>query len=293
MPDYKALVGEWQEMLSRRRAMGDALSLWTPVLESWRDWDDRGVAPLGWTSDECRQRWERGVPLLVDAGPAISPESLEELLGPLMERLAVGSPAAAEALARFAAAWDEGTIGPAALFPTYAKGAAALQDELSLPDHLVSFLAHAGLRPALEAWFSRVRALPASGWERGFCPWCGGEPAYGDLMEDGRRRLSCHLCGGAWTAARLRCPFCQARQSSDMVRLVAEGAEEGYFIEACLACRGYLKGLDRRVRWNGASPLVEDWASPHLDYYAAREGYRRATPSLAQLLPAGDEESAR
>lgn len=294
MTDYKPLVGEWQEMLSRRRAMGDALSFWTPVLEGWRDWDDRGLAPLGWTGEECRQRWARGVPLLADAAPAVSPEWLEDLIGPLMERLAVGSPAAAEALARFAAAWDEGTVGPTALFPTRgAGGAAAVEDEPRLPGHLVSFLAHAGLRPALEVWFSRVRTLPASGWEGGFCPWCGGMPSYGDLMEDGRRRLSCHLCGGAWSAPRLRCPFCRAGLSSDMVRLVAEGAEEGYFIEACLVCRGYLKGLDRRERWNGASPLVEDWASPHLDFYAARDGYRRATPSLAQLLPEGGEEGAR
>lgn len=280
-------------MLARRPALGASLSFWTPVLESWRDWDDRGVAPLTWTGEECRQRWERGGPLLADAAPALSPESIEDLLGPLMERLAVGGPATAEALGRFAAAWDEGTVGPPALFPVSGKGVAvALEDELGMPGHLTGFLAHAGLRPALEVWFSRVRALPEGGWDRGFCPWCGGLPSYGDLMEDGRRRLSCHLCGGAWTAARLRCPFCQTRQSGEMVRLVAEGAEEGYFVEACLACRGYLKGLDRRDRWNGASPLVEDWASPHLDYYAAREGYRRRTPSLAQLLPAADGEPA-
>lgn len=290
MPDYAGLCAEWREMLSRRQSLGTALSFWTPVLESWRDWDHRGVAPLTWTEEECRQRWERGVPLLADAAPAVSPESLEDLLGPMMERLAPGSPAMAESLGRFAAAWDEGTVGPAALFPTTGKGGAvALQEELGMPAHLVGFLAHAGLRPALEVWFSRVRVLPEGGWDGGFCPWCGGMPAYGDLMEDGRRRLSCHLCGGSWPAARLRCPFCQGRQSDDMVRLVAEGAEEGYFIEACLACRGYLKGLDRRDRWNGASPLVEDWASPHLDHYAARAGYLRGTPSLAQLLPAGDE----
>jgi formate dehydrogenase maturation protein FdhE len=77
-----------------------------------------------------------------------------------------------------------------------------------------------------------------------------------------------------------------------MVRLVAEGAEEGYFVEACLACRGYLKGVDRRERWNAVSPLVEDWASPHVDYYAAREGYWRATPTLAQLLPSGEDPAA-
>jgi len=286
MPDYAGLCAEWQEMLTRRRAMGDALALWTSVLDGWRSWEDPGVAPLEWSAEECLERWERGVPLLAEAAPAIAPESLEELLGPLMERLAAAGSDDALALGRFAAAWDAGTIGPASLFPTSGKdGAPALQDEAGLSAHLAGFLAHAGLRPALETFFSRVRTLPEGGWDRGFCQWCGGLPSYGDLLEDGRRRLSCHLCGGAWTAARLRCPFCQAWQSGDMVRLVAEGAEEGYFVEACLSCRGYLKGVDRRERWSAASPLVEDWASPHLDYYAAREGYWRGTPSLAQLLP--------
>ncbi len=273
-------------MLTRRRAMGDALALWTSVLDGWRTWVDPGVTPLTWSAEECRERWERGVPLLAEAAPALAPESLEELLGPLMERLAAAGSDDALALGRFAAAWDAGTIGPASLFPTPGKdAAAALQDEAGLPAHLAGFLAHAGLRPALDTFFSRVRTLPEAGWDRGFCPWCGGLPSYGDLLEDGRRRLSCHLCGGAWTAARLRCPFCQAWQKGDMVRLVAEGAEEPYFVEACLSCRGYLKGVDRRECWNAASPLVEDWASPHLDYYAAREGYWRGTPSLAQLLP--------
>jgi FdhE protein len=293
MPDYAGLCAEWQEMLTRRRAMGDALSLWTSVLDGWRTWEDTGVAPLEWSAEECLERWQRGVPLLAESAPAIAAESLEGLLGPLMERLAAAGPDDALALGRFAEAWDAGTIGPASLFPTSGKdGAPALQDEAGLPAHLAGFLAHAGLRPAFEIFFSRVSTLPEGGWDRGFCPWCGGLPSYGDLLEDGRRRLSCHLCGGAWTAARLRCPFCQAWQSGDMVRLVAEGAEEGYFVEACLACRGYLKGVDRRERWNAASPLVEDWASPHLDYYAAREGYWRGTPSLAQLLPPDPDPAA-
>lgn len=286
MADYAGLCAEWQEMLTRRHAMGDALALWTSVLHGWNGWQDPGVEPLKWSADECQERWRSGVNLLAETLPAINPELIEDLLGPVMERLAAAEPEDALALGRFAEAWDAGRIGPAVLFPASGKAAAAaLQDETGLPSHLAGFLAHAGLRPALETFFSLTRALPDGGWGRGFCPWCGGLPSYGDLMEDGRRRLSCHLCGGAWTAARLRCPFCQAWQSGDMVRLVGGGAEEGYFVEACLGCRGYLKGVDRRERWNAASPLVEDWASPHLDYYAAREGYWRGTPSLAQLLP--------
>jgi formate dehydrogenase maturation protein FdhE len=130
-----------------------------------------------------------------------------------------------------------------------------------------------------------VRALPDGVWTRGSCPWCGGAAGYGDLLEDGRRRLSCHLCGGAWIAARLRCPFCESWNSRDLARLVAEDLEAAYFIEGCRACRGYVKGVDRRQRWNAGPPLVEDWGSPHLDLHASREGYWRATPSLAHLLP--------
>jgi len=289
MPDYTALCAEWQEMLARRHAMGESLALWTSVLDGWRDWKDRGVSPLQWSAEECLERWERGTPLLCEAAPTIEPESLEDLLGPLMERLAAVGPDDAESLQRFAAAWDASRIGPASLFPTSSKeGGSVLYDEVGMAAHIAGFLAHGGLRPALETFFSRVRVLPEGTWERGFCPWCGGLPSYGDLLEDGRRRLSCHLCAGWWTGPRLRCPFCQAWQSGEMVRLVAEGAEEGYFVEACLACRGYLKGVDRRQRWNAVSPLVEDWASPHVDYYASREGYWRATPSLAQLLPSGE-----
>src|SRR6266702_3787325 len=244
MPDYTALSAEWQEMLARRHAMGESLALWTSVLDGWRDWKVPGIASLQWSAEECLERWQRGAPLLGEAAPAIEPESLEDLLGPLMERLAAAGPDDAESLQRFAEAWDASRIGPAALFPTSSKeGGSVLYDEVGMAAHIAGFLAHAGLRPALETFFSRVRVLPEGTWARGFCPWCGGLPSYGDLLEDRRRRL---------------------------------------------ACRGYLKGVDRRERWNAVSPLVEDWASPHVDYYASREGYWRATPTLAQLLPSGE-----
>src|ERR1700674_1339335 len=166
MPDYGGLRAEWQEMLTRRRAMGDALALWTPVLEGWSGWQDPGVEPLKWSAEECRERWDRGVPLLAESAPIIAPGSLEDLLGPLMERLPASGPDAALALGRFAEAWDAGRIGPGSLFPASGKDAtpalqpvalpAVLQDETGLPAHLAGFLAHAGLRPALETFFSSV-----------------------------------------------------------------------------------------------------------------------------------------
>ena len=70
----------------------------------------------------------------------------------------------------------------------------------------------------------------------------------------------------------------------DEIRLVPEGLEEeGYAVTACKSCGGYLKELDRRVRWNGGRALVEDWGSPHLDLVARREGYWRPVPVLVAL----------
>lgn len=286
MPDYALVAAEWEQLLARRAALRAPLQFWTTVLAGWRRWAGGTPAPLDWNAQECRQRWDRGVALLADCPPAIPRGAVEDVLGPLMEALASHGPEAAEALQRFALAWDREEIGPASLFPRPGRDPmAALGQQLGLDGHLAAFLAPGSLRPALETYFQTVRALPDGVWMRGTCPWCGGFPGYGDLIEDGRRRLSCPLCGGSWIAPRLRCPFCEAWNSRDLVRLVAEDTEEGYFVEACRACGGYLKGVDRRERWNAGSPLLEDWGSPHHDLFARRLGYWRPTPSLVHLLP--------
>jgi hypothetical protein len=288
MPNYATLAAEWDGLLTRRSALRESLRFWTSVLSGWLRWKEGVPAPLPWSAPECAERWERGLPLLSESDPEIPRAETEELLGPVMEQLALQGPEAAEAFQRFAVAWDAGEIGPEILLPRPGRDAvAAIGEAFGLEGRLAAFLAPAALRPALESYFEGVRMLPDGMWTRGTCAWCGELPTYGDLMEDGRRRLCCMLCGGAWIAPRLKCPFCETWNSRDLVRLVAEGSEEGYFIEACRACRGYLKGVDRRQRWNAGSPLVEDWGSPHLDLYASSEGYWRPTPCLAHLLPAG------
>ena len=57
-------------------------------------------------------------------------------------------------------------------------------------------------------------------------------------------------------------------------------------------CGGYLKELDRRVRWNGRSALVEDWGSPHLDLAARRAGFWRPLPSVLDLASGSPSDSA-
>ena len=186
MTDHAALAREWQEALGRRKGLAASLGFWTVVLEGWSHWPQDLVRPLRWSSLERRERWERGVPLAAEAEPELPRDQVEELVGPVMEHLAGLGPDAAESLQRFAAAWDGGSVGPRDLMPIASKDGAATRDErLGLGATFVSFLALAGLRPGLEAYFQSTRELPDGIWTPGVCPWCGGMPG-----SDGHRRGS-------------------------------------------------------------------------------------------------------
>src|SRR2546422_2646968 len=52
----------------------------------------------------------------------------------------------------------------------------------------------------------------------GVCPFCGAPASFSDVLEDGRRRLACHLCGGGWFFPRTKCPFCASERSQDLDR---------------------------------------------------------------------------
>jgi hypothetical protein len=45
---------------------------------------------------------------------------------------------------------------------------------------------------------TQMSELGDSVWGLGVCPFCGAPPGFGDLVEEGRRRLACHYCGGGW-----------------------------------------------------------------------------------------------
>ena len=226
------------------------------------------------------------MPLLAEAPPPIQAVDVEALAEPVLEALAqTGTDP--QALQRFAEAWDASEVGPADLYPGRGRiGAVSVMALTGLSQEALAFLACGCLRPPLERYFAGCQAYLGGTsdrhWDGGVCPCCGAPPGFTEFHEDGQRRLVCHLCGVTWTFSRLRCPYCGSQNPADFVRLLAEDAEEGYAIFACKPCQGYLKELDRRLRWNVASALVEDWGSPHLDLIAQRAGYWRAVPTLIQ-----------
>jgi len=274
------IAAEWADLLTRRPSFREALAPLGRVIDAWASWSDEGLAPLACTAQTASRLWAKGEPLLAAALPVIPPERIEPLLHPALDVLA-----GIEDTRTFTDAWDRGEIGPADLLPARGRiGAMTLHERCHLTQDAVAFLAIAGLRPALSAYFAPGQTLVEGGtWDLGICPCCGAPPGFADLLEDGRRQLACHLCDTRWIAARLVCPLCGNRTTADFVRLIAEEADEGYAITACRGCRGYVKELDRRARWNAGSAIVEDWGSPHLDLIAHRQQYWRPIPTLIQL----------
>jgi hypothetical protein len=224
------------------------------------------------------------VPLLAEAPPTIRPEVVEEQVGAALEFLAAAG-FDEDTLRRVATAWDEGRVRPEDLLPRPGRlVAAGLATETGLSVEALDFVACVAIRPVLRDYFAPCREhLPADLWDTGACPFCGAPPGFGELGEDGKLRLDCHVCSGSWAFGRLRCPFCGTGSNADLIHLQGEDSEEGYAIRACGRCRGYFKVVDRRARWNAGPALAEDWGSPHLDLIAARRGYWRPIPTLIQL----------
>ena len=276
------LLGEWHALLERRPTFRTTLAGCEPVLQAFATWSEDIPPPLPWSAAECRLVWGKGEPLLARAQPEVRSADLEKALAPALDALAATG-VDVEALRAFAQLWDSGGIVLPDLFPAPGRlGAGWLPERTRLSTEALGFLAVAALRPVLGRFFVECRRHFEPGlWGRGVCPFCGAPPAFADIPEDGQRRLVCHACTGVWVFSRTRCPLCGTLDIGQLVRLVSEGLqEEGYAITACKACGGYLKELDRRVRWNGKHPLVEDWGSPHLDLVARRAGYWRPVPVL-------------
>lgn len=263
--------------------MAETLAVYGHLVEHWA-MEPAATPAVGWQAPACREPWSRGLPLIATAAPDLDAGAVEESLARVLELAGTVRPGTAPGLQRFAEAWDRGEVTARSLLPARGRFG-TLHDAIGLDADLVAFLAVGSLRPRLEAYFAGGREhLSDHDWVLGVCPCCGAPPGFSDVGEDGRRRLACHLCGSGWTFSRLRCPFCGNDDSKELGRLDFEaGVDHGYFISTCGRCRGYIKELDRRVRWNGGPALVEDWGSPHFDLVARGAGYWR--PGAPLILP--------
>ena len=96
--------------------------------------------------------------------------------------------------------------------------------------------------------------------------------------DGGKRFLVCSFCLTEWEFRRILCPICGEEDHTKLPRFAAEGVA-AVRVEACDACKHYLKEIDMTV--DGlAVPLVDEIATAPLDLWAAEHGYAKISRNL-------------
>jgi len=113
------------------------------------------------------------------------------------------------------------------------------------------------------------------------CPFCFEKPLLAVLRPEGdggRRTLLCGRCFTEWEFRRLLCPNC-GEEDRDKLPVYTAPEFPHIRVEACDACRHYLKAVDL-TRDGNAVPEVDEIAALPLDLWAVAQGYRKLTPNL-------------
>jgi FdhE protein len=161
-------------------------------------------------------------------------------------------------------------------------------DDPSLLDPRFGFWIGAGCAPILETAAAAATLPPREQWNGAACPVCGGPPQVsviaeqsGEFMAGSPRWLVCSRCATWWPFARAVCPACGEDDSRKLAAYAVEDLEPAR-IDACDACRAYIKSFDlRRPGGRDTVPLVDDVATLALDLWAHEQGLHRSARSLA------------
>ena len=283
MPDYSALYGRMAG--DARAAARASASPCASGPRSSRAGRGGSRRPRSCRSrgrgDECRARWERGVPLLAEARPVIAPASVEDLLGPVMERLAADGPEAVVAFRRFAAGLGRGpgrrdrAVAGAGPRP----GAAWLLERVGLAAHLGAFLAGGRACAPRSRSSSRACAPCRTGWDRGAARGAGALPA----------TATCWRTAGGGSPAISAAARGSRRGCAALLReleLARPGAPGGggrsrrATSSRPAGVPGLREGVDRRERWNAAR---RSW----------RTGARRTSTTTPRAKATGAHALAR
>jgi FdhE protein len=153
----------------------------------------------------------------------------------------------------------------------------ALAAERAADPDALSALAELVPVPFLQACGRRWAASLAEAWSQGFCPACAGWPAFAEVRGiDRSRYLRCGRCGADWQTTCLQCPYCNMSDHDQLLTLMPENGSGARTVEACRACRGYVKSFTVLQASPGAVVILEDLESVDLDIAAVEQGYRRA-----------------
>jgi FdhE protein len=164
-------------------------------------------------------------------------------------------------------------------------GAALKQmaDELGVDPESFSAIHALIAVPFLHACNQHWQGSRVPGWTAGYCPTCGGWPAFAEMRGIERSRyLRCGRCGAEWQAHALFCCFCGNSDHNELGSLVPEKSGSSRTVDTCNRCRGYLKTFTKLQGSAATKIILDDLASVDLDIAALEQGFKRpAGPGYA------------
>jgi FdhE protein len=237
---------------------------------------------------------ERGVPALTGEPVPLPVALLRPTLLQLCAELGAGG--AGEPADRIRAALAEGQLDAGSLLvASFARDQTAIRTgavHRGLAPDLLWLVAELATGPFAHALQHSIFAAPAglapplaaalAAWTQGYCPACGSWPA---LVETagGRRTPRCSFCAAAWELPPGACLYC-GQGGDTWERLFPPGRTDRH-VEACGACRGYVKAVD--VAELSPFPLlaITDLETMDLDLLAMERRFGR--PALKEFTRAG------
>jgi FdhE protein len=223
--------------------------------------------------------WAAAVPVPSDALPLIDgavitvDRGAARLVGTLLRR--AGAPASRDddaiALLEAAVADDDASVR-------------AVAERAGIEAALAATAAALATMPLLQACRAAWAARIPETWRDAACPVCGTWAALVEARGLERRlRHRCGRCGADWAAEPVRCPFCGTTEHAQLTALVSERADERGRVEACTACRGYLKTVTTLTAAPPADVALLDLHTVHLDVAAIEHGFERPAPRARRV----------
>ncbi len=228
-----------------------------------------------WPMDpaKIKKRMEERTPYLLAEDAPLDFSKIEEYFYSLLTTLEEIKPAQFQSLRK---AMGSNHFGPAPFWNRLLKNQLTeqtMKEEFEPGGSLLLFLLVQALKPFLESLAERWRAgFQDLSWPQGYCPFCGGVPAMGEIRQEGKRFLHCSLCNMEWEYPRMKCPYCRNEDQAQLTYFQVEGEAENR-VDICLLCRRYLKTIDSREKEETLDFEIEDYLTLHLDHLAQEEGY--------------------
>jgi FdhE protein len=271
------LLGQIDRLIQSRPMYREALSVYRDLMSLVDETEPEITYEL--KDDSIRDiKAKEGFPLFSRRDLPIDFESIYPVFFRLLEHLSSTKRSDSEALKRASKRaqhdpdWVRRLI--AAFLSDDERSFTKLAKAEALAPMVLKFTTHIALRPSLRSLRESAKEVIQKGsWNYGYCPLCGSSPDISCLDGEGKRFLHCELCGHEWYYPRLRCPFCENKESNELGYFTSE-QEEGYRVDFCKKCNRYIKTLDKRVIESPAPLEFENLSTLHLDMLAHQQGFK-------------------